>query len=156
MIFEVDHLAMTRLGWRDQGLSVGLCHGCFDIFHIGHALHLEECSKKVDRLIVSITADNFVRKGLGRPVFDEKERAVVIASIKHVDAVCISHSDTAIPVLDALMPTMFFKGKDYQSEIAQPGFVEEKEFANLHNISVCITKSEKYSSTNVLKLIGYC
>ncbi|MCW8276874.1 adenylyltransferase/cytidyltransferase family protein [Pseudomonas sp. PCH199] len=49
---------------RTNNLIVGLCHGCFDIVHPGHIYHLKRARTMVDRLFVSITADNFVNKDL--------------------------------------------------------------------------------------------
>ena len=53
---------------------VGLCHGVFDLIHLGHIDHFKECKKNCDFLIVSITSDKYVNKGIGRPHFNEQER----------------------------------------------------------------------------------
>ena len=54
--------------------KVVLCHGVFDIIHHGHIKYFEEAKKNGDILVVSLTADEFVNKGSGRPYFSFKFR----------------------------------------------------------------------------------
>ena len=48
---------------------MGLSHGLFDLLHPGHISHLNEAKKYCDILIVSTTADNFLRKEFKWPIF---------------------------------------------------------------------------------------
>ena len=48
--------------------KIVLCHGVFDVVHIGHIKHFEKAKKFGDILIVSITADKHVKKGPGKPL----------------------------------------------------------------------------------------
>ena len=54
---------------------IGLCHGVFDVLHIGHLEHFIEAKKYCDYLIVSLTSDRHVKlsKGADRPLFNERE-----------------------------------------------------------------------------------
>ena len=45
-----------------------LCHGVFDILHTGHLDHFYQAKKLADILIVSVTDDEFVKKGINRPI----------------------------------------------------------------------------------------
>ena len=60
-----------------------LCHGCFDVLHIGHIRHLmfARALSGSMPLTVTLTADRYIRKGPGRPVFDHDTRAEVIAAL---------------------------------------------------------------------------
>ncbi|MNP13235.1 Bifunctional protein HldE [compost metagenome] len=98
---------------RINGLVVGLCHGCFDIVHLGHIYHLKRARAMVDRLFVSITAYNFVNKGPDRPIFSDGKRAEFIASIRYCDHVIVNDMPTAEYIIEALRPDMYFKGADY-------------------------------------------
>ena len=53
----------------------GLCHGVFDLIHIGHIKHFLEAKKYCDYLVVSLTSDKYVKKSKGpnKPIFNEKE-----------------------------------------------------------------------------------
>ena len=77
------------LGDFPRTKSAILCHGVFDMLHPGHIIHLQKAKSLADILIVSITADKFVNKGPGRPVFSEIERARVLSALKIVDFVLI-------------------------------------------------------------------
>ena len=75
----------------------GLCHGVFDIIHIGHLKHFNEAKKYCNYLIVSITSDRFVRKSKGpkKPIFNQDERFKILSSLKIVDEVIITDCETA-------------------------------------------------------------
>ena len=50
---------------------VALCHGCFDILHMGHLRHFESASAMADLLVVTVTQDQYINKGPNEPVFPE-------------------------------------------------------------------------------------
>ena len=43
--------------------KVVLCHGVFDLLHLGHVKHFKSAKKFGDFLVVSITANKFINKG---------------------------------------------------------------------------------------------
>ena len=49
--------------------KVVLTHGVFDLVHLGHIKHFKSAKKSGDFLLVSITSDQFVNKGPGKPAF---------------------------------------------------------------------------------------
>ena len=60
---------------NNQEGRIILCHGCFDVLHLGHIRHLQEAAALGDRLVVSITSDEHAaHKGPGRPHFGEQHR----------------------------------------------------------------------------------
>lgn len=101
---------------RASGKTVALCHGVFDLIHPGHIQHFSASKKLVDVLIVSITADKFVNKGPGRPLFDQKTRLASLSALVDVDYVVISYSPTAIQVIEHIKPDLYIKGSDYLNE----------------------------------------
>ncbi|MFG1610263.1 adenylyltransferase/cytidyltransferase family protein [Actinoplanes sp. NPDC049265] len=107
--------AMTefRAPLRERGLTVGLCHGCFDILHNGHVFYLTQAAGLCDVLVVSITSARHVNKGPGRPVFGDEARAAVLSALSMVDRVVTNDHPTAVPVIEALQPDFYFKGADY-------------------------------------------
>ena len=46
--------------FKDKGKIIGLCHGVFDLLHIGHIKHLEFAKKSGEILVVSLTKDKFI------------------------------------------------------------------------------------------------
>ena len=88
-IHTLDNLAKIVSKLKDKSKSVVLCHGVFDLLHVGHIKHLKKAKSLGDKLVVTITADRFVNKGPGKPLFNEKLRAEAIAALEMVDFVAI-------------------------------------------------------------------
>ena len=85
------------MSWRGSpsmlaqgGKSVVQAHGTFDLLHLGHVRHLEAARRLGDVLVVTVTADRFVNKGPGRPVFNAEMRAEMLATLEYVDWVAIN------------------------------------------------------------------
>ena len=66
-----------------------LCHGLFDVVHPGHVRHLAYAKTKAEILIISITADRHIKKGIYRPHIPEGLRALNLAALEMVDYVII-------------------------------------------------------------------
>ncbi len=112
-IMDLDELAGVLGSEKDQGRKVVMCHGVFDLLHIGHIRHFEEARKFGDVLVVSITPDHFVNKGPGRPVFDEGLRAEAIAALGCVDYVAVNRWPLSVETIKLLRPDFYVKGFDY-------------------------------------------
>lgn len=115
-----------RADWGRQGMTVGMCHGCFDILHEGHVHYLRQAADQVDVLIVSVTSARHVDKGPGRPVFGDRARLSVLAALDAVDYVALSDYPTAVPLIERWRPDFYFKGADYE-ESQDPRIAEERE-----------------------------
>lgn len=113
----VDLKALARLltKERKEGKKVALCHGVFDLLHPGHIKHLQAAKKFADYLVVTVTADDFVRKGPDRPFFNQNLRSEVLASLECVDFVAIVKSNTAIESIKQIKPNFYVKGPDYKN-----------------------------------------
>ena len=61
-LFEINELKNKLKFLRKKNKIIGLCHGVFDLLHVGHIRHFKLAKKKVDFLILSITTDQFVNK----------------------------------------------------------------------------------------------
>ena len=89
-IKSIEKLKKIALKEKKQGKKIILCHGTFDLLHIGHIKHFKEEKSLGDKLFVTITSDKFVNKGPQRPAFNEKHRLESIASLSFVDYVALS------------------------------------------------------------------
>jgi len=90
-----------------------LVHGVFDVIHIGHKRHFDTAKKLTGTLVVSITSDKFVKKGPGRPFFNEFLRSEMVSSLDSVSYVYINDSETPIELIKQLKPNFYCKGQDY-------------------------------------------
>ena len=129
-ILSLDKLAERVAEMKSEGKSVVLCHGVFDLLHYGHIKHFEEARRQGDALVVTITPDVFVRKGLNRPAFTESYRAQMLAALELVDYVAINRWPSAVEMLEIVSPTIYAKGPDYKNHGADlTGKITEEEAA---------------------------
>ncbi len=112
-IRSLNELALIAEQARQQGHTVVLAHGAFDLLHMGHVRHLEQARHQGDHLIVTVTADQFVNKGPGRPVFPAVMRAEMLAALSYVDWTGINDAPTAENIIEAIKPDVYVKGSDY-------------------------------------------
>lgn len=99
-----------------------LCHGCFDILHIGHKRHLEAAARLGDFLIVSVTPDKLVNKGDGRPVFELKHRIEMLEALRCVNLVM--PFDSPERAIQYWSPEIYVKGKEYEGKLREQELVE--------------------------------
>lgn len=106
---------MWRQRVREQGKVLVVTNGCFDFLHVGHVTYLEAARQQGDLLLVGLNSDDSVRalKGPTRPLNPEADRAVVLAALQAVDAVCIFPEPTATRFLALAQPDVYVKGGDY-------------------------------------------
>ncbi len=112
-IVDIDALSGIAAALKRAGKRIVLCHGTFDLLHTGHFRHLQRARDLGDVLIVTLTADRFVLKGPGRPVFSEQLRAENLAALACVDLVAINFEPTALHAIAQLAPDFYVKGSDY-------------------------------------------
>lgn len=76
--------------------KVVIASGVFDILHIGHIMYLKNAKRlagKNGTLIVIIARDSLVKKIKGKkPLLNERERKIIVSSIKFVDKVILGPS----------------------------------------------------------------
>lgn len=137
---------------KQQGKKVILCHGVFDLVHPGHIIHFEEAKGMGDILVVSITAARYVRKGPGRPYFDDEMRMKFLAAIECIDYVILSESYTVDDIIEIVEPDVYVKGKEYaRHEDDLTGMIaEEEKLVKEHGGTVAYTDGQVFSSTKLL------
>ena len=114
-ILNLEELKKKISAEKKKGKKIVHCHGVFDLLHVGHIKHFKSAKKNADFLLVSITSDQFVNKGPGRPVFNQNLRSEVISSLECVDAVFINNFQTPINLINLIKPNIYFKGPDYKN-----------------------------------------
>lgn len=112
-IVTADDLAGRLAAARPR--CVAFTNGCFDILHQGHLNYLARSRSMADMLVVGLNSDASVRrlKGEGRPVNDERSRALMLASLEAVDYVVLFEEDTPYNLIKAVQPDLLVKGGDY-------------------------------------------
>ena len=88
-----------------------MANGCFDLLHPGHIEHLRAARAMGEHLIVSLTLDEYVGKGPGRPIYTWDERAALLRELRCVDVVWPTKN--AVDAILLCRPDIFVKGIDY-------------------------------------------
>lgn len=132
---------------RAHSKKIVFANGCFDILHVGHIRYLEGARAEGDALIVGINADSSVcgLKGPGRPILDERARALLVAALRAVDHVVIFPEPNVERLLEEIRPDVHAKGTDYT-----PESVPERAVADRLGIRVAIVGDPKNHSTHGL------
>ncbi len=128
------------------------CHGVFDVLHAGHLAYFESAKKFGDILVVTVTADEFVNKGPGRPYFNSAVRANMLAALEVVDYVVVNRTPTAVSAIEALKPHFYVKGPDYKDKIRDVTgaiFLEESAVEK-HGGKLVFTEDEIHSSSTLI------
>ena len=110
---------LTIQEWlKDQGKTVVLTNGHFDLLHVGHVDCLQRARALGDVLIVGLNSDASTRllKGEKRPIVPQEERAQLLAALQCVDYVIIFEERTAERLLAVLKPEVYVKGGDWTIE----------------------------------------
>ena len=98
---------------RSKNKKIVLCHGVFDLVHLGHIKHFQSAKAYGDYLVVSLTTDKFIKKGPGRPLFNKDQRVEFLNQIKIIDKTILSETESAEDVIKLVKPDYYVKGPDY-------------------------------------------
>lgn len=135
-----------------EGRRVVLCHGVFDLLHVGHLRHLRSAKSHGDLLVVTVTPDHLVNKGPGRPVFEQELRAESLAALEYVDLVAINDTADALRPIALVRPDVYAKGPDYANESKDVTgmIIAEREAVVAVNGRLVTTDDATFSSSAII------
>ena len=141
------------VGRQPRQKKIIFCHGVFDVVHPGHIRHLAYAKTKADILVVSITVDKHIEKGIYRPHIPEGLRALNLAAFEMVDYVIIDKEAKPLKNLELIQPDFFAKGFEYTSKGLPPATKEEAEVvARFGGVMIYTPGDVVYSSSKFLNL----
>ena len=145
-----EEIVEIRKQLRAQKKKVVFTNGVFDILHSGHVDYLTKSKTLGDILIVGLNSDKSVKniKGNKRPIINQENRAIVLASLRPVDYVVLFDEDTPAKLIDAVIPDVLVKGADWdldkiegrETVIRNGGEVKNIKFVNEQSTSKIIQK----------------
>ena len=141
-------------GRAAAGRTVVHCHGCFDIVHPGHIQHLQFARSLGDVLVVSVSGDSHVNKGVDRPLIPDDLRAVKPGGpgVRRL-GLRQPGPDGRRPA-GALRPDVYVKGREYEKNL-DPRFLAERDAVLRHGGRVVFSSGEVvYSSTALIARLG--
>ena len=107
-----------------------------------------------DLLVVSVSADTHVNKGVDRPLIPDDLRAHSLAALECVDAVYVNPQPTAVELLEALQPDVYVKGREYEQN-CDPRFLAERDTVVRHGGRVVFSSGDVvYSSTDLIETLS--
>ena len=103
---------------KKKGKKIILCHGVFDLVHIGHIKYFEEAKKHCDRFIVFLQKDpSLHRKSKYKPVVPLYERYKTLTAIRYIDEVYTYQTeDELLKLIEFFKPDVRILGEDYIGE----------------------------------------
>lgn len=136
---------------KRDGKIIVHCHGCFDLMHPGHIKYFQAAKNMGDVLVVTVTPDIYVDKGLGRPVFNQNLRADSIAALECVDYVALNQWPTAEETLRILRPDIYVKGQEFENMEDKTGKIQkEYEIVKEIGAELRFTHEIVFSSTELI------
>ena len=142
--------------YKKKNKKVVLCHGVFDLLHIGHIKHFQTAKKLGDVLVVTITADKHVNKGPNRPYFNSTLRLEALSALEIIDFVGEHDSSSAESLIKKLKPNIYCKGSEYKNhskDITGKIQIENKAIKSVGG-TIYYTDDMTYSSSKILKEFG--
>ena len=110
-IIDIQDLKILRK--KNRNKKIVLVHGVFDLIHKGHIQYFKEAKKFGEILVVSVTDDKYVNKGVNRPYFNSLDRINFLAELELIDFVILSQNKSSVEVINSLRPNYYVKGPDY-------------------------------------------
>jgi len=146
-VLDLNQLRTLKLKFKNK--KIVLCHGVFDLLHVGHINYFKSAKNLGDILVVSVTDDVFVNKGPGRPAFKTDDRIKFLKEITCIDYVCVSHAPTAEKIIKNLKPNFYCKGIDYTNVSRKKDHNLDREIKALKSFRgrFSIIKEENFSSS---------
>ena len=120
--------------------------------HLGHIYYFQEAKSYGDVLVVSLTSDKFVNKGLNKPYFNEKDRLNFLSQLSLVDYVYCNDEKDASNIIKYLKPDFYVKGPDYKSKSGDEAGnlgIEKKAIQKVKG-KFLFTSTVQYSSTKLI------
>jgi len=151
-IISIENLKKRISKLKTKNKRIVLCHGVFDLLHLGHINHFKEAKNCGDILVVSVTPDKYVKKGPNRPAFHEQHRMEVLSAINTIDFIVLNRFPTAVSIIKELKPNIYCKGQEYKSHQKDISGEIKNEINALKMVGgkIFYTGGVTFSSSNLL------
>ena len=149
-ILTLDNLKLKEV--KKKYKKIVLAHGVFDLLHIGHLRYLKKAKSLGDCLIVSITSDEYVNKGINRPFFNESLRMEAISQISSVNYVILSNNKNSEEIIRNIKPKFYVKGGEYKTppKMQLKNYKDELDAMNSVGTKFKIIEDINFSSSSLI------
>ena len=150
---HLDGLLDKVQSLRQEGKKIVQSHGVYDLIHPGIIKHLQSAKQQGDILVTTVIRDKDIRRGPGRPIFNEELRVENVMALDLVDYVCLVDDETPFECVKRIKPDVFAKGQAYKERdrtIHERIFEEEREFY-FGKSKIFETDGFSFSSSQIIK-----
>ncbi|MDR2396592.1 MAG: adenylyltransferase/cytidyltransferase family protein [Puniceicoccales bacterium] len=121
-LVPIERLMEDRQKLRQQGKSLVLTNGCFDLLHMGHVYFLKEAAAKADVLWVAVNSDSSIRrlKGPMRPIYSQEARLYLLNALQCVCGLFVFDGLHLAQEMELVAPDIYVKAGDYTLETLHP------------------------------------
>jgi len=135
-----------------------LCHGVFDVLHIGHIRLLRHASRQGDSLTVSLLADKWVKlyKRFDRPIHSLDERIEQMRAIRYVDDIVVvdgAGHEAVQEMIAMVKPDVYVKGLASKGKFAEEDWVRAQGIEMLF-VDMAKVGDAEMSSTRILEALS--
>lgn len=151
--YSFEEICKIRSIREQQGKSIVLTNGCFDLIHAGHIYSLEKAAALGDELWVALNSDSSIRKikGINRPIYSQNERAYLLGALKAVNLTFFFDSTNLAQEIKRLKPDFYAKSGDYSLDNLNP---EEHKALENANTQICFVPFlEGFSTSRTVESI---
>ncbi|MDG1131688.1 MAG: adenylyltransferase/cytidyltransferase family protein [Opitutales bacterium] len=151
--YSFEEICKIRSIREQQGKSIVLTNGCFDLIHAGHIYSLEKAAALGDELWVALNSDYSVRKikGNNRPIYSQNERAYLLGALEAVNLTFFFDSTNLAQEIKRLKPDFYAKSGDYSLDNLNP---EEHKALKDANTQICFVPFlEGFSTSRTVESI---
>ncbi len=151
-IYSKKKLLDKILKLKNKKKKIVLCHGVFDVVHLGHINHFKSAKNFGDFLVVSITKDRFIKKSIKGTLFNEKQRLFHLSNFELIDAVVLSDEASSTDIIKLIKPNFYIKGVDYKDNKLDDTkkIVLEKKLVERFGGKIKYTNEEAFSSSRII------
>ena len=151
-VIDISKVRQLGIQLKNNKKKIVLCHGVFDLVHIGHLEYFKSAKKSGDVLVVSVTKGKFVNKGPNRPYNTDKDRVNFLSSLEVVDYVVLNTTSTAVNIIKELRPHIYSKGPDYKNINKDITGEIKNEIKAIKNVNgkIKFTNDRTFSSSKIL------
>ena len=151
-IIKINNIEKLSKKLKSDKKKIVLCHGVFDLVHIGHLNYFRSSKENGDILIVSVTPEKYVTKGINRPYNKDIDRITFLSHIKMIDYVILNNKPTAVNIIKKLKPDIYSKGPDYKnlSKDLTGEIKNEIKAVKKNKGKIIFTNDRLYSSSKIL------
>ncbi len=137
---------------KKRNKKIVLCHGDYDFIHLGHIKHFKAAKKFGDYLIVSITSDNKMQKGINRPIYKAEERVEFLSLLSIIDYLYVDQNISATEVISKIKPNYYVKGIDYldHNNDITGNILNEKKIVEKYGGKLAFTNEQSFSASSLI------